>query len=158
MHDDLVTSLFPLEVEDGSRRELWENNLRLISMHNLEASMGLHTYELGMNHLGDLVRRARRPRRISIYDYDDGFSSSAMRSEVRVCRILNLNLLLSACRGDPADSDHAHPPLRAPEVAVCLCHLRWSRFATDGGLEGQRLGHQCEEAGETFILVISFII
>ncbi|CAF95154.1 unnamed protein product, partial [Tetraodon nigroviridis] len=48
-HDKMYQS----EVEERSRRELWESNLRLINMHNLEASMGLHTYQLGMNHMGD---------------------------------------------------------------------------------------------------------
>ncbi|XP_034409395.1 cathepsin S-like [Cyclopterus lumpus] len=43
------------EVEDVRRRELWERNLMLINDHNLEASMGLHTYELSMNHMGDLT-------------------------------------------------------------------------------------------------------
>uniref|UniRef100_A0A7N6ALX7 Cathepsin S, ortholog2, tandem duplicate 1 n=1 Tax=Anabas testudineus TaxID=64144 RepID=A0A7N6ALX7_ANATE len=43
------------EVEDVRRRELWEKNLMLITMHNLEASMGLHTYELSMNFMGDLT-------------------------------------------------------------------------------------------------------
>ncbi|XP_039476106.1 cathepsin S-like [Oreochromis aureus] len=43
------------DVEDAHRRELWENNLKMITVHNLEASMGLHTYELGMNHMGDLT-------------------------------------------------------------------------------------------------------
>ncbi|CAK6949332.1 cathepsin S-like [Scomber scombrus] len=41
--------------EELSRRRIWEANLDMINVHNLEASLGLHTYELAMNHLGDLT-------------------------------------------------------------------------------------------------------
>lgn len=32
----------------------------MINVHNLERSLGLHSYSLAMNHLGDLVSRGRR--------------------------------------------------------------------------------------------------
>uniref|UniRef100_A0A3B4G4L5 Cathepsin propeptide inhibitor domain-containing protein n=1 Tax=Pundamilia nyererei TaxID=303518 RepID=A0A3B4G4L5_9CICH len=56
------------DVEDAHRRKLWENNLKMITVHNLEASMGLHTYELGMNHMGDLVRHSLASLMFLTYD------------------------------------------------------------------------------------------
>uniref|UniRef100_A0A8C6WNM7 Uncharacterized protein n=1 Tax=Neogobius melanostomus TaxID=47308 RepID=A0A8C6WNM7_9GOBI len=43
------------EVEELGRRALWEKNLNHINHHNLEASLGLHTYTLAVNHLSDLT-------------------------------------------------------------------------------------------------------
>ncbi|CAL8358649.1 unnamed protein product [Arctogadus glacialis] len=50
---------YETQVEEVGRRELWEFNLKMISVHNLEASMGRHTYRLSMNHLGDRTREER---------------------------------------------------------------------------------------------------
>ncbi|XP_061573544.1 cathepsin S-like [Cololabis saira] len=47
--------MYQSEEEDIRRRELWENNLMLITKHNLEHSMGIHTYDLNMNFMGDLT-------------------------------------------------------------------------------------------------------
>ncbi|XP_053350967.1 cathepsin K-like [Clarias gariepinus] len=41
--------------EEAIRRDIWEKNMRLIESHNQEYELGLHTYELGMNHLGDMT-------------------------------------------------------------------------------------------------------
>lgn len=44
-----------LQNEEGIRRAIWEKNMRMIEAHNQEAALGMHSYELGMNHLGDMV-------------------------------------------------------------------------------------------------------
>ncbi|XP_015233465.1 PREDICTED: cathepsin S-like [Cyprinodon variegatus] len=46
--------MYQNDEENMHRRDLWEKNLMLITTHNLEASMGFHSYDLSMNFMGDL--------------------------------------------------------------------------------------------------------
>ncbi len=36
-------------------RAVWEDNLKKVQEHNLQADLGVHTYWLGMNEYADLV-------------------------------------------------------------------------------------------------------
>ncbi|NXQ58415.1 CATK protein, partial [Anthoscopus minutus] len=43
------------QADEVMRRLIWEKNLKYINTHNLEHTLGVHTFELAMNHLGDMV-------------------------------------------------------------------------------------------------------
>lgn len=45
--------------EEEIRRAVWEKNMNMVDAHNQEAALGMHSYELGMNHLGDMVSPSR---------------------------------------------------------------------------------------------------
>ncbi|XP_078054334.1 procathepsin L-like isoform X2 [Mustelus asterias] len=45
------------EEEETHRRSIWEDNVRYIEQHNLEYSMGKHTFTVGMNEFGDLTNK-----------------------------------------------------------------------------------------------------
>lgn len=45
--------------EEEIRKAVWEKNMRIIEAHNQEAALGMHTFELAMNHLGDMVSAGR---------------------------------------------------------------------------------------------------
>jgi len=42
--------------EEAARRTIWEANLAMIRSHNFEADLGIHTFTLKMNQLGDMTR------------------------------------------------------------------------------------------------------
>lgn len=44
--------------EEVKRRAIWEANMQKIQHHNLQASLGKHTFTIAMNQFGDLVRFA----------------------------------------------------------------------------------------------------
>lgn len=57
--------------EENVRRSIWEENLRYINNHNLEASLGQHSHTLKMNRFGDLTNEEF----VKVYN---GYNKSAL--------------------------------------------------------------------------------
>lgn len=53
----------PGQEDETSRRLIWEKNLKYIDAHNAEHALGKHSFQLAMNHLGDMVSGGRAGQR-----------------------------------------------------------------------------------------------
>jgi hypothetical protein len=47
-------------VEELEKHIVWHSNRVLIKQHNINADLGIYSYQVKINHLGDLVRRLRK--------------------------------------------------------------------------------------------------
>ncbi|XP_061598402.1 procathepsin L-like [Cololabis saira] len=109
------------EVEELGRRRIWEENLEMINVHNLETTLGMHSYELAMNHLGDLTFEEITGR----------FMGTFVPSELeRVPHELQLNKSL------PESVDLREEGMVTPVKTQGTCGSCWA-FSAVGALEGQ---------------------
>lgn len=144
------------QAEELARRRIWEENLEMINVHNLESSLGLHSYELAMNHLGDMVRRLAGA--LPVQNYLQWLVTQEIRVLTRQTSRVAADLqqeLTGPTRfsrpvdfwGAKEDAVGHHRALWPGQDFLQLC-LEEQISAAFSGLEGPRPGVRGQNAGE----------
>ncbi|KAH0628216.1 hypothetical protein JD844_009083 [Phrynosoma platyrhinos] len=112
------------ENEEGWRRMIWEKNLKMIELHNLEHSMGKHSFRLGMNQFGDMNNEEFR-------QVMNGYKHPKTAKKYRGSEFLEPNFVELPKSVDWREKGYVTPVKNQGHCGSC-----WA-FSTTGALEGQ---------------------
>ncbi|NXD43802.1 CATL1 protein, partial [Copsychus sechellarum] len=112
------------EREEGWRRVVWEKNLKMIEIHNLDHALGKHSYKLGMNQFGDMTTDEFR-------QLMNGYIHKKSERKYRGSQFLEPNFLEAPRSVDWREKGYVTPVKDQGQCGSC-----WA-FSTTGALEGQ---------------------